>query len=162
MSYAYNYDDPGMYTSGRTTPSSASMSSSMSMPASGRMTPMSGRMTPLSGRMTPNTPGGGYAPGPGIATVRHAQINSPLGLYNSEAVAEEFSRQTGGIVTGVAGLPAKAPADPRSSATYAAVRGEEKSQHNYSPSYRMVDQMSQPPPPHLEAKAKAAAAAKEK
>ena len=49
-----------------------------------------------------------------------------MGLYNSETVAEEFSRQTGGVVTGVAGLPAKAPADPRTSATYAAVKGDEK------------------------------------
>merc|ERR1719167_1458234 len=133
-----------MYTSGRTTPSSASMS----LPASGRITPLSGRMTPLSGRMTPNTPGGGYAAGPGIATVRLAQVNSPLGLYNSETVAEEFSRQTGGVVTGVAGLPAKAPADPRSSATYAAVRSEDKNKTN-SPSHKLLEQMSQPPP-HLE------------
>merc|ERR1719342_248688 len=115
-----NYDDPMMYTSGRTTPSSAY--GSMSMSGSGRMTPLSGRMTPLSGRMTPNTPGGGYAPGPGIATVRHAQVNSPLGLYKAETVAEEFSRQTGGIVTGVAGLPARPPTDPRTSATYKAVQ----------------------------------------
>ena len=43
--------------------------------------------------------GGSLPAGPGEGVFRHAQYNSPMGLYSNDAVEEAFQGQTGGVVT---------------------------------------------------------------
>lgn len=80
-----------------------SMSPSQRVLASGRVSgPSPQSVRPAAEPRTPQSPST-YGPGPGMATVKHAQFNSPLGLYTSENVEEAFVGQTAGVVTGVHG-----------------------------------------------------------
>ncbi|KAK2158690.1 hypothetical protein LSH36_165g01052 [Paralvinella palmiformis] len=72
-------------------------------------------------QQAPTTPD--YEPGPGEATVAHVQYNSPLDLYSENNVAEAFTGQTDGLVTGVGGLKKDQGKDITQSPVYKMVHG---------------------------------------
>ncbi|KAK2179226.1 hypothetical protein NP493_504g03021 [Ridgeia piscesae] len=89
-----------------------------------------------------------YPQGPGDAVVAHVQYNTPIGLYSNDNVMEAFEGQSGGVVTGVDGLPGKPKADITQSAVYKMIHGVDdppKPRHRIPPPVHSKPAISRDP-----------------